>query len=113
MLKHEVDIIEIRPFISNSMDAFIDVRIDFLVINGVKIMRRESGENWLAWPSVEKENKYFEIVSIDSRSLERQVKSEIIRQYREKTGAFNDTSGAVTPGQPLGFIEGDPMPNVF
>jgi len=106
MLQNEVEVIEIRAFTSNSMLAFIDVRIDFIVVFGAKIMKRESGENWLAWPSVEKEGKFYDTVGIDSRTAEKEIKAEVIRQYQQKTKAPGDAFGdsATVKGSPQGFV---------
>lgn len=119
MLLREVEILEIRPYLSNSMEAFIDVRIDFFVVRidffvvyGSKIMKKESGEKWLAWPSVERDGKYFDTIGIDSRTAEKQIKTEIIRQYKEKTGALDDIFGTERPTAAFGFIE-DAQPNAM
>lgn len=97
MFHHAVKVIEIRAFISNSMLAFIDVRIDFIVVFGAKVMKRESGENWLAWPSVEKDGKYYDPVGIDSRTAEKEIKTEIIRQYQQKAETIDNAFGNATP----------------
>ncbi|GEM_PF-2037933 len=94
---HEIEVLEIRPFVSKSMQAFIDVRIDFVIAYGMKIMKNENSELWVAFPSIEKDGKYFDCIGIDSRSFERQLKAEILKQYRQKIGNNANDFNTATP----------------
>lgn len=107
MVNHDVELLEVRPFESNTLEAFIDIRIDFFVVYGAKIMKRESGEKWLAWPSIEKDGKYYDTVGIDSRSLEKEIKGEILQQYKQKTGVTDDIFGNVNPVPTFGHPDGE------
>lgn len=109
MSNQAVELTEIRPYEgSDTLMAYVDVKIGDVLIHGAKIMKNDNSDLWAAFPSTEKDGKYFDVVSIDSRTLERKIKAEILRQYRQKART-TDAFGDAAPDQPFGFTEGDPL----
>ena len=106
MLQNLVEVTNIRPYAgSETLKAYVDVRIGDCLIHGVKILQNDKHDLWAAMPSTEKDGKFFDVVSIDSRTRERQIKDEIVRQYRQRTVTCADALVGEAPAQPFGFSE--------
>ena len=94
----EIEVTNIRPYEgSDTLKAYADVMIGDIIIHGVKIMKNDNNDLWAAFPSVEKNKKFYDVVEIDSRSRDRQIRAEIIKQYRQQSGTTNDPFGDATP----------------
>ncbi len=68
------------------MVASMVVNISGLVVNGVRIMSGSLGQHFVAYPSFKMTSgQYKEIIEIEDRLLDREVREEISRQYEMKT----------------------------
>ncbi|MFZ4439194.1 MAG: septation protein SpoVG family protein [Syntrophales bacterium] len=95
----EIEVTNIRPYAgSTTLKAYATVRVGDIIVHGVKILQNDSNELWAAFPSIEKNGKFFDVVEVDSRSRDRQIKTEIIKQYRQLAGTVN---GAFTDAAPV------------
>ena len=102
----EIEVTAIRPYSgSETLMAYVDVRIGDIIIHGVKILQKDNRDLWTAMPSTEKDGKFFDVVEIDSRSLDRKIKGEIVRQYRQLAGVADGTVRNEPPASPFDFSE--------